>query len=207
VTGGGTGGWRSRTPETPSPDGADDDRFPVVDSQVHYEGPMSTVRVDEVQMPGGSVATREVAHRPDAVAVVPMTADGEVVLVRQYRHPVRRYELEIPAGLLDVEGESEEETAQRELAEEIRMTAGRLERLTRFWNSAGWTNESTTVFVGHDLRPATPDDFVAQAEEADMAVLRVPLAEAVAKARNGEITDAKTVIGLLLVAGSGDRGA
>jgi 8-oxo-dGTP pyrophosphatase MutT (NUDIX family) len=198
--------WRAAT-ASGSPGGDDGDRFPVVDSRVHYEGVMSTVRVDEVRMPGGDVATREVAHRPDAVAVVPLTPAGDVVLVRQFRHAVRRYELEIPAGLLDVEGESEDEAAQRELAEEIGMTAGRLERLTRFWNSAGWTDESTTVFVGHDLRPSTPDDFVAEAEEADMTVLRVPFAEAIAKVRAGEITDAKTMIGLLLVAGSDGPGA
>jgi 8-oxo-dGTP pyrophosphatase MutT (NUDIX family) len=206
VTDGDSTGGRTRTDASSSPAG-DDDRFPVVDSRVHYEGVMSTVRVDEVRMPGGNVATREVAHRPDAVAVVPLTDAGEVVLVRQFRHPVRRYELEIPAGLLDVEGESEDEAAQRELAEEIGMTAGSLERLTRFWNSAGWTNESTTVFVGRDLRPSAPDGFVAEAEEADMAVLRLTLADAIDRVRTGEITDAKTMIGLLLVAGSDPDGA
>ncbi|HSJ43708.1 MAG TPA: NUDIX hydrolase [Euzebyales bacterium] len=179
---------------------APDTRFDVVDSTVTHEGVMSTLRVDRVAMPGGRLASREVAQRPDAVAVVPLTDDGEVVMVRQYRHPVGRYELEIPAGLLDVEGEAEADAAQRELAEEVGMTAGTLERLTRFLNSAGWTDEATTLFVGRDLRPATPDDdFVAEAEEADMEVLRVPLAEAVALVRTGAVTDAKTVIGLLLV--------
>lgn len=175
-------------------------RYDVVESTVTHEGVMSTLRVDQVAMPGGGVAPREVAQRPDAVAVVPLTTDGEVVMLRQYRHPVGRYELEIPAGLLDVEGEAEAEAAQRELVEEIGMTAGTLERLTRFWNSAGWSDEATTVFVGRDLRPAAPDDdFVPEGEEADMQVLRVPLAEAVALVRSGAITDAKTVIGLLLV--------
>lgn len=179
---------------------AADARFPVVESTVTHEGMMSTLRVDRVAMPGGRVASREVAQRPDAVAIVPLTADGEVVMLRQYRHPVGRYELEIPAGLLDVEGEGEADAAQRELVEEIGMTAGTLERLTRFWNSAGWSDEATTVFVGRDLRAAAPDDdFVAEAEEADMQVLRVPLDEAVALVRSGRITDAKTVIGLLLV--------
>lgn len=179
---------------------APDARYDVVESTVTHEGVMSTLRVDQVTMPGGDVASREVAQRPDAVAVVPLTTDGEVVMLRQYRHPVGRYELEIPAGLLDVKGEAEAEAAQRELVEEIGMTAGTLERLTRFWNSAGWSDEATTVFVGRDLRPAVPDDdFVAEHEEADMQVLRVPLAEAVALVRSGAITDAKTVIGLLLV--------
>lgn len=182
--------------------GGADGRFTVVDSTVTHEGLMSTLRVDEVAMPDGAMVTREVAQHPDAVAVVPLTDDGQVVLVRQYRHPVGRYELEVPAGLLDVDGESEGEAAQRELAEEIRMTAGRLERLTRFWNSAGWTDEATTLFVGRDLVPATPgENFVAEAEEADMEIVRLPLADAVAQVRGGAITDAKTVIGLLFVAG------
>lgn len=179
---------------------ASDARYDVIESTVTHEGVMSTLRVDKVAMPSGRVAPREVAQRPDAVAVVPLTTDGDVIMLRQYRHPVGRYELEIPAGLLDVEGESEAEAAQRELVEEIGMTAGTLERLTRFWNSAGWTDEATTVFVGRDLRPAAPDDdFVPEGEEADMEVLRVSLADAVARARSGAVTDAKTVIGLLLV--------
>lgn len=175
--------------------------FPVVGSDVTHEGVMVTVRVDRVAMPDGEV-DREVARRPNAVAVVPLTEAGEVVLLRQYRHPVGRYELEIPAGLLDVEGEPEDAAAQRELAEEIGMRAGRLRRLTRFWNSAGWSDEATTVFVGTQLQPATPDDgFVADAEEADMQVLRLPLAAALDRVHDGRITDAKTIVGLLLVGG------
>ncbi len=184
-------------------DAAPPDPFTVVASDVVHVGIMSTLRVDRLTTPGGAVVAREIALRPDAVAVVPLTADGDVVMVRQYRHPIGRYELEIPAGLLDVEGEDADAAAQRELVEEIRMAAGHLRRLTRFWNSAGWTDEATTVYVGTDLRPATPDDgFVAEAEEADMEVVRLPLDDAVARARHGEIADAKTVIGLLLVAGT-----
>lgn len=179
------------------PDAADE--FAVVASEVTHDGVMSTIRIDRVAMPDGEVAPREVAQRPDAVAVVPLTDDDRVVLLRQYRHPVGRYELEIPAGLLDVEGEAVEEAAQRELAEEIGMHAGQLRGLTRFWNSAGWSDEATTVFLGTGLRSTTPDDgFVAEAEEADMEVLRMPLREALAAVRDGRITDAKTVIGLLL---------
>jgi ADP-ribose pyrophosphatase len=174
--------------------------FQVEGSEVTHEGVMVTIRVDRVAMPDGAVAEREVAQRPDAVAVVPLTDDGEVVMLRQYRHPVGGYELEIPAGLLDVEGEPEDEAAQRELAEEISMQAGRLRRLTRFWNSAGWSDEATTVFVGTQLQSVTPDNgFVAQAEEADMEILRLPLHDALDRVRDGRITDAKTVIGLLLV--------
>ncbi len=175
--------------------------FVVVESNVVHTGLMSTLRVDRIALPDGAVVSREIAQRPDAVAVVPLTSDGQVVMLRQYRHAIGRYELEIPAGLLDIEGEDEDAAAQRELVEEIGMAAGRLQRLTRFWNSAGWSDEATTVFVGTDLRPATPDDgFVAEAEEADMEVLRLRFIDALDQVHRGQISDAKTVIGLLFVA-------
>jgi ADP-ribose pyrophosphatase len=135
--------------------------------------------------------------------MVPLTAAGEVILLRQYRHAVGRHELEIPAGLLDVHQEREDAAAQRELIEEIGMTAGSLRRLLCFHNSSGWSDEATTVFLATDLREAEVDvDFVAEAEEADMSILRMPLQDAVAAVHRGEIQDAKTVIGLLLVAAS-----
>jgi 8-oxo-dGDP phosphatase len=174
--------------------------FAVASSVVTHRGMLTAMRVDTLHTPDGSTVQREVAERPNAVAMVPLTADGEVVMVRQYRHPVGRYELEIPAGLLDVEGEREDIAAQRELAEEIGMTAGTLRRLLCFHNSGGWSDEATTVFLATDLRDAAAGDFVAEAEEADMSVHRIPLDDAVAAVHRGEIQDAKTVIGLLLVA-------
>jgi len=175
--------------------------FEVTASRVTHRGMLTTVRVDTLRAPDGTSVEREIAERPDAVGMVPLTADGEVILVRQYRHAVGRYELEIPAGLLDVEGEAADAAAQRELIEEIGMTAGTLRRLICFSNSAGWSDEATEVFLATDLREAALDaGFVADAEEADMTVLRVPLDDAVAAVRRGEIRDAKTVIGLLLVA-------
>jgi ADP-ribose pyrophosphatase len=178
--------------------------FSVASSAITHEGVLTTMRVDRLRAPDGSVVEREVAERPNAVAMVPLTASGEVVLVRQYRHPVGGYELEIPAGLMDVEGESEEAAAQRELIEEIGMTAGTLRRLLSFHNSGGWSDESTTVFAATDLRDAEADaGFVAEAEEADMSIVRIPLEEAIAAVRRGEIHDAKTVIGLLFVATDG----
>lgn len=185
-----------------------DRAYSVVDSRVSHEGMMSTLRIDRVSGPDGSVMTREVAEHLDAVAVVPLTDDRQVVLVRQYRHPVRRYELEVPAGILDVDGEAAYDAAVRELAEETGLRAARLERVTRFWNSAGWSDESTTIFVATGLTPAPHDEaFVAEGEEADMVVLRMPLEDALAKVRSGEIGDAKTIIGLLLVANGAPAGS
>lgn len=175
--------------------------FAVAASEVTHRGVLTTMRVDTVHAPDGSIVQREIAERPNAVAMVPLTAAGEVILLHQYRHAVGRHELEIPAGLLDVEDEREDAAAQRELIEEIGMTAGNLRRLLCFHNSGGWSDEATTVFLATDLREADIDaEFVADAEEADMSVLRMPLEEAVAAIHRGEIRDAKTVIGLLLVA-------
>jgi 8-oxo-dGDP phosphatase len=177
--------------------------FEVESSEVVYEG-FSTVRVDLVRMPDGSAATREIVEHNDAVAVVPLDTDGRVVLLSQYRHALGEAALEIPAGKLDREGEEPEAAARRELLEETGLQADALERLVTFDNSGGWTDEQTTVYLARDVRPGdVPDDFTATAEEADMEIVRLPLEEAVEKARSGEITDAKTLVGLLL---SADRG-
>ena len=175
--------------------------FEVTASQITHHGMLTTMRVDTLRAPDGDVVKREIAARPNAVGMVPLTATGEVILVRQYRHAVGRYELEIPAGLLDVDGEAEHAAAQRELTEEIGMAAGTLRRLTTFCNSCGWSDEATTVFLATELSEAQVDaGFEADAEEADMTVLRMPLDDAVAAVQRGDIRDAKTVIGLLLVA-------
>lgn len=191
-----------------------DDRAPgwfeTVASEVVYDG-WGRVRVDRVRMPDGTVADREVVEHTDAVAVVPIL-DGEVVLVRQYRHPFARYLLELPAGLLDEPGESREEAARRELREEAGLDGEDLEELVTFDNSAGWTTERTTIYLARDVRPAAPrEGFQQEAEEADMEVVRLPFEDAVVRARGGGIEDAKTLIGLLLAAsrlGAGEgRGA
>jgi len=172
--------------------------FETVSSEVVYEG-FSTVRRDVVRMPDGEEVEREIVQHPSAVAIVPLRADGQVVLLRQYRHAIGRYVLEIPAGKLDVEGEPPHEAAQRELAEEIGQRASRLVVLTEFVNSSGWATETTTVYLGSDLQEvARPDGFRAEAEEADMEIVVLPLAEALDQVRSGAIADAKTIIGLLL---------
>ncbi len=173
--------------------------FDVHATNVTHKGALSTVRVDDVEMPDGSVAQREVVEHDNAVAVVAVDDEGRVVLIRHYRHPVGERMLEIPAGKLDVEGEAPIDAAKRELAEEVGLEADELAELLHFHNSAGWSEEATTVYLARDARPcATPEGFSAEHEEADIDVVRVPLADALAAVDRGEITDAKTVIGLLL---------
>jgi 8-oxo-dGDP phosphatase len=177
-----------------------DHDYETLGGQDHYEG-RSTVRIEKVRMPDGGEAEREIVMHDDAVAVVPVTDDGKVVLLRQYRQPFRRYLLEIPAGTLDHEGESIEQAAVRELAEEAGCAVTSLEHLVTFFNSAGWTDEQTHIYLGrgtHDTE--TPEGFEAEHEEADMEILHLDLDEALALARRGEIQDSKTLLGLLLAA-------
>ena len=173
--------------------------FDVVSSEVTHKGALSTLRVDEVEMPDGSIAQREIVEHDSAVAVVALEPDGRVVLIRHYRHAVGERVLEIPAGKLDVDGEAPADAAKRELTEEVGLQADSLTQLTHFHNSAGWSEEATTVYLAVDVRPGeAPEGFVAEHEEADIEVVRMPLGEALALVDTGEITDAKTVIGLLL---------
>lgn len=178
--------------------------YETVASEVAHRGTFAHVRVDRVRMPDGAVADREVVEQADAVAVVPLLDDGTVVLLRQYRHPVGRYLLEIPAGKLDVSGESPEAAARRELVEEIHHSAENLRHLLTIQNSAGWTDEHTHLYLGTGLRRRRPPgEYSPAPEEADMEVVRVPLSEALAWVDAGRISDAKTALGLLLVARTG----
>lgn len=173
--------------------------YEVRSSTVTHRGTLSNVRVDAVAMPDGSVADRETVEHTNAVAVVALDADGRVVLIRQYRHAVGDRMLEIPAGKLDVDGEAPIDAARRELLEEVGMAAGELVELLHYFNSSGWSDEATTIYLARDVRPgAAPDSFTPEHEEADLEVLRVPLDEAVRWVETGAILDGKTVIGLLL---------
>ena len=175
--------------------------YEVRSSKVAHEGVLSTMRVDEVAMPDGGTAQREVVEHDNAVGVVAIDPDGRIVLLRHYRHPIRDRQLEIPAGKLDVDGEAPVDAAHRELLEEVGLQAASLTELIHFYNSAGWSDEATTVYFTDDVRPGEPaDDFTAQHEESDLEVVRMEIDAALAAVDSGEIRDAKTVIGILLAA-------
>jgi ADP-ribose pyrophosphatase len=152
------------------------------------------------EAPDGELFERDVVRSPGAVGVVPLLfEDGvpTVVFVRQYRGPLDQYLLEIPAGMRDVPDEPMELTAARELIEEAGFSAGRMEYLTHFFSSAGMTDSVLHIYLATDLSPVARETH--GPEETHMEVLRLPLAEAVEMVERGEINDAKTVIGLLLV--------
>ncbi len=171
----------------------------VAERTVH-QGHLWRVAVATVEAPDGERFERDVVLSPGAVGVVPVLADPEggfaVVLVRQYRAAVDADVLEIPAGMCDVTDEPAETTAGRELVEEAGLAAGRLERLAVFHNAIGMTNHFTYLSLATELTPADHDRQ--GAEEQAMEVVQLPLADALAMVERGEITDAKTVIGLLL---------
>ena len=155
---------------------------------------------DTVAMPDGQTADRDYVRHVGAVGVVTLDDADRVVLVRQYRHPVRRALWELPAGLLDVPGEDPLPAAQRELAEEARLTAGRWNVLVDLHTTPGCSNEAIRVYLARDLAPAADDGHVLEHEEADMTVTRIALDDAVAMALRGEITNAAAVAGLLAAA-------
>lgn len=148
------------------------------------------IRVDEEDWPGGG--PWEVVRPHDAVGVVPLTPSGDVLLVRQFRPPVRQEVLEIPAGLLDVDGEEPRDCAERELLEETGYRAASLDRLAGFHPSVGHSSEFVYLFLARtEEEPARPP-------EEGMHLAPRPFHEAVADAREGRIPDAKTALALLL---------
>ncbi len=174
--------------------------FAVLASRIRYRG-WSSVRSDTLSDGRGGTIEREVVEHDDAVAVVAVDRAGRVALVRQYRHPTGGHLLEVPAGTLDDPSETVEAAARRELAEEVGLAAGRLRPLGSVWNSAGWSDERTSLWLATDLvRTGAPEGFVADAEEAAMEVVWRALDDLVREALDGTLCDAKTVIGILRAA-------
>ncbi|GLZ60998.1 MULTISPECIES: NUDIX domain-containing protein [Micromonospora] len=182
-------------------------RYEVRSRQERYQGRIFDVVTDEVSMPGGGTALRDLVRHVGAVAVVALDDAGQVVLIRQYRHPIGRHLWELPAGLMDVSGEELPAAALRELAEEADLTAGRIDVLVDLHSSPGFTNEIVRVFLARDLADVPADErHERHDEEADLQVVRIDLDEAVAMVLAGEVTNAAAVAGLLAAARARDTG-
>jgi len=171
--------------------------FRKVSERPVYQGSLLNVALGTFEGPGGQRFERDLVHHPGAVVVVPYDgATGDVVLVRQYRAPLDTELLEIPAGRRDVEGEPTATTAARELAEETGLEAGRLELIGHFFNSPGFSDEESWCYLARDLRPVPLSRH--SIEEEHMTVERHQLADVHGLIASGEITDAKTIVGLFL---------
>ncbi len=141
---------------------------------------------------------REYVDHPGAVAVVALDDDGRVALVNQYRHPVRSVLWEIPAGLLDVEGEDAQLAAARELAEEADLRAARWDVLADFLTSPGISNEALRVFLARDLSPVPEAERHERTEEeAGMELRWVPLDEVVERVLDGSLHNPSTIVGAM----------
>ena len=166
-----------------------------------HSGRVINLDVDTVRFPDGSSGDLEIVRHPGAAAVIPFASDPRgddptVLLIQQYRYATNGSLIEIPAGRLDP-GEEPEACARRELLEEVGVKAGRVERLTTIWTTPGFTDERIHLFWASDLTAAQharePDEFI--------EVITKPLSEALQLVRSGVISDAKTALSLLFVAG------
>jgi 8-oxo-dGDP phosphatase len=170
--------------------------FGVASTKDIYEGRVMALRSDEVEMPGGRTAVREILEHPGAVAIAALDPDDRLMMIHQYRHPVGRRLWELPAGLLDVAGEDPLEAARRELTEEAGLEATDWSVLIDVVPSPGFSDEAVRVYLARGLtevgRPESGDD-----EEADLTTRWVTLSVAVRMVLAGTIVNAITVAAVL----------
>ncbi|GAA0666200.1 NUDIX hydrolase [Kitasatospora atroaurantiaca] len=173
------------------------EEWPVRASETPFQGRVTGVRTDEVLMPDGGYARRDYQTHPGSVSVLALDDQQRVLLVRQYRHPVRQRLWELPAGLLDVPGENPLHAAQRELYEEAHCKAGEWRVLVDFYTSPGGTDEALRLFLATDLAEAEGDRYAAHGEELEIETARVPLAELVRLILAGKLHNPTLITGAL----------
>ncbi|MEW2554741.1 NUDIX hydrolase [Streptomyces zhihengii] len=173
------------------------EEWQVTATATPFRGNKTSVRTDSVVMPDGTVVTRDYQVHPGSVAVLALDGEGRVLVLRQYRHPVRHKLWEIPAGLLDVPGENPLHAAQRELYEEAHVKAEDWRVLTDVYPTPGGCDEAVRVFLARDLSEAEGARYEVSEEEADMELARVPLQDLVRGALAGELHNTCLVVGAL----------
>lgn len=177
-----------------------DERFDpeVLQSDLVYEGRVWNVRSDRVRYGDGEIVRQYVDHT-GAVAILALDDEGRVLLIQQYRHPIRHRDWELPAGLLDVEGEEPLDAARRELAEEADLVAAHWEPLVSSWTTPGGNDEIIHIFLATGITAAEiPHDR--EDEEADIRVEWVPLTDAVDAVLDGRMRNGILTIGVLAAA-------
>jgi len=166
----------------------------TLSSQLIFSGRAVNLRIDTVEMPDGRQSTREIVEHSDCIAVIPVDADDNVLLVRQYRKPIEKELLEIPAGGIEP-GEDPEATVRRELREEIGYLPDKLERLGGFYSTPGYCTEYLYLYLATDLAYSP-----LQAEDTEgITVVRVPISEIFNLIASGSICDAKSIAGLFML--------
>lgn len=170
----------------------------VVSTDLVYEGAVWDVRSDTVRYGDGEM-TRQYVEHPGAAAVVAIDDEGRVVLIQQYRHPIKERDWEIPAGLLDVAGEPPLETAKRELTEEVDLEADRWQHLLSMHTTPGGNDEVVHLFLARGLREVETD-YEREHEESDMRVERVPLDDVIDGVIEGRLRNGILAAGALAAA-------
>ncbi|BCS81204.1 NUDIX domain-containing protein [Anaerocellum diazotrophicum] len=164
----------------------------TIDSTLIYDGSFISLKVDKVLLPNGNISQRAIVLHSGAAVVVPVDDDNNVILVKQFRKPIEKVIIELPAGKLD-KGEDPLECAKRELEEETGYKAREFIKLTEIYTTPGFSNEVIHVYLATDLyrgeAHTDADEFV--------EVLKIKMTDAILMVKKGEIKDAKTIIGLL----------
>ena len=164
----------------------------TLSSQIVYEGRAVKLRIDTVETPNGRETTREIVEHSDCIAVVAVDADNNVLLVKQFRKPVGKELLEIPAGGID-HGEDPEAAVRRELREEIGYMPQKVKRLGGFYSAPGYCTEYLHLYLATDLVPSRL--FAEDTEE--ISLVRVPMVQIPDLIASGRFCDAKSIAGLL----------
>jgi 8-oxo-dGDP phosphatase len=171
------------------------EEWPVEASSVPFRGNKTSVRTDDVVMPDGGVVSRDYQVHPGSVAVVALDEEERVLVLSQYRHPVRQKLWEIPAGLLDVPGENPLHAARRELYEEAHVEAEDWRVLTDVYTTPGGCDEAVRIFLARGVLEAEGEHFEAEEEEAAMEQARVPLPDLLRAALAGDVHNNCLVVG------------
>ena len=163
-----------------------------ISTEIIFQGRLLDVRLDAVRLPNGNSSTREWIKHPGAVCIIPRLPDNEIGLIRQYRYPVQKEMIELPAGKLN-KNETPEICAIRELEEEIGYRSTKLTLLTNIHPAIGFADEVMDLFLAENLVKSTSNHD----EDEFLELIPTPLVEALGMVWNGEITDVKTIIGIL----------
>ncbi len=168
----------------------------VLKSEKLYSGKVFDLVVDQVEYPSGNLSVREVAEHPGGAVVVPLLEDGSLLLVRQYRYPVRKLLYELPAGKLNAD-EDPRQCAARELEEETGYVAHTWQKLTAIYTTPGFCTEELHIFLATDVKLSTRGQQLEEGE-LHLTVEKIPFNQAVKMIAIGEIVDSKTICGILL---------
>ena len=174
---------------------------PIVPREIRtvFKGRVFTVQVETIALPKGGELAVEIVRHPGSVVIVPLTENGKLILVRQYRHPIGRWVWELPAGTLQP-GEEAERAAVRECHEETGLIPSRVEPIGSYYPSPGFCDEIMHFFKVTGLRkPGAGDEAAYQDEDEDLEVRTFDIEELRGMLRRGEIEDLKTVVGLTLI--------